>query len=148
MKKVLSIFLSSLFLIALVGCTSGGYRDGEDFKSRFDEINGDDFSYIFFSRTGDTHHLYGKPQVNLGEDSVYMFLIIPVDYITSFQLIGVSGTLYATFEMGDMFVIYSCGDTCGEITFDGFEYRLNEDFILKSRYAFEDDSDFKIRIIK
>ena len=135
MKKVLSIFLSSLFLIALVGCTSGGYRDGEDFKSKtyLDEINGEDFSYIFFSRTGDTHHLYGKPQVILGEDSVYMFLIIPVDYITSFQLIGVSGTLYATFEMGDMFVIGSW---------------RNEDFILKSRYSLEDDSDFKIRIIK
>ena len=135
MKKVLSIFLSSLFLIALVGCTSGGYRDGEDFKSKtyLDEINGEDFSYIFFSRTGDTHHLYGKPQVILGEDSVYMFLIIPVDYITSFELIGVSGTLYATFEMGDMFVIGSW---------------RNEDFILKSRYSLEDDSDFKIRIIK
>jgi len=136
MKKVLSIFLSSLFLIALVGCTSGGYRDGEDFKSKtyLDEINGEDFSYIFFSRTGDTHHLYGKPQVILGEDSVYMFLIIPVDYITSFELIGVrSGILYATFEMGDMFVIGSW---------------RNEDFILKSRYSLEDDSDFKIRIIK
>jgi len=102
----------------------------------------------FFQEQGTLIIYMGNHKLIWEKISVYMFLIIPVDYITSFQLIGVSGTLYATFEMGDMFVIGSCGDTCGEITFDGFEYRLNEDFILKSRYAFEDDSDFKIRIIK
>jgi hypothetical protein len=149
MKKLLLILFVILVSLFVSSCSSKNVNIDTDYHSKFKTIDGDDISYILFSRTDDENAYYGNPQVKLGQDSVKMFLIVPVDYIVGFELVGVSGETYLTLDMGDIFVVGSCGETCGEINYNGYEFRLNEDFILKTNSAYpdEDNSNFKVRDI-
>ena len=156
MKRMFFTTLLFVFLL-LTGCSSNSSLENQDtFNSRFERIEGEDMSYVFFSSTEQAHEIYGEPDVVFSEDETMMFMIIPDSFITGFEIMGVSGDSYLgrsalTLEMGDMFIYRSCGIDCGELQIqsDNYSSRLNEDFIIKPYYSdAEEDSRFKIKIIE